>query len=240
MKRAFVYKDEKSHKFWWIDYSDCSFAVNYGKYGSIGKFELKEFDIKEDCQKEAEKLIRSKIKKGYVEDENFNFLDRLYIDSDECGLNPKTSHPRFAEHFNDEIYYSEGDEETPFGSDEGNDTLSFIFEAIRRNPDFDFSDFPRKLIEQDWGMEYIPVDTLDADEVKRMTADKSMDMIQSDMVTYATAFAQIKITGYISSELKDRGIKAIKRLALIEGMPWNENEIQNKMIEDLQSFSFIL
>ena len=38
MKRAFVYKDEKSHKFWWIDYSDCSFAVNYGKYGSIGKF----------------------------------------------------------------------------------------------------------------------------------------------------------------------------------------------------------
>ena len=23
MKRAFVYKDEKSHKFWWIDYSDC-------------------------------------------------------------------------------------------------------------------------------------------------------------------------------------------------------------------------
>ena len=44
------------------------FAVNYGKYGSIGKFELKEFDTEEDCQKEAEKLIRSKIKKGYVEE----------------------------------------------------------------------------------------------------------------------------------------------------------------------------
>ena len=101
-------------------------------------------------------------------------------------------------------------------------------------------DFPRKLIEQDWEMEYIPVDTLDADKVKRMAADKEMDMIQSDMVTYATAFAQIKITGSISSELKERGIKAIKRLALIEGMPWNENEIQSKMIEDLQSFSFIL
>lgn len=33
MKRAFIYKDEKSHKFWWIDYSGCCFAVNYGKYG---------------------------------------------------------------------------------------------------------------------------------------------------------------------------------------------------------------
>lgn len=240
MKRAFVYKDEKSYKFWWIDYSDCIFAVNYGKYGSIGKFELKEFDTKEDCQKEAEKLIRSKMKKGYVEDENFNFMDRLYIDSEEYGLHPKTSHPRFSEHFNDEIYYSDGDEDTPFGSDEGNDTLKYIFEAVRKDPNFDYSGFPRKLIEQDWDMEYIPVDTLDADEVGRLAADKEMYMIQSDMVTYATAFAQIKITGVISSELKERGIKAIKRLALIYGTPWNENEIQRKMVEDLQSFSFII
>ena len=240
MKRAFVYKDEKSYKFWWIDYSDCSFAVNYGKCGSIVKFELKKFDTKEDCQKETEKLIRSKVKKGYVEDENFNFLERLYIDSEEYGLNPKTSHPRFSEHFDNEIYYSVGDEDTPFGSDEGRDTLICIFEAIRKNPNLDYSDFPRKLIEQDWDMEYIPVDTLDADEVKKMAAGKEMEMIQSDMVTYATAFAQIKITGAISSELKERGIKAIKRLALIYGVPWNENEIQCKMVEDLQSFSFIL
>lgn len=240
MKRAFVYKDEKSHKFWWIDYSDCSFAVNYGKYGSIGKYELKEFDSEEDCQKEAERLIRSKMKKGYKEDENFDFLNRLYIDSEEYGLNPKTSHPRYAEHFSDEIYYSEGDEETPFGSDEGNDTLSFIVEAIRKNPNLDFSALPRKLIEQEWDMEYIPVETLDTDKVKKMAAHKEMDMIQSDMVTYATAFAQIKISGSISAELKERGIKAIKRLALIEGTPWTENEIQRKMIEDLQSFSFIL
>lgn len=240
MKRAFVYKDEKSHKFWWIDYSDCSFAVNYGKYGSIGKYELKEFDSEEDCQKEAERLIRSKMKKGYKEDENFDFLNRLYIDSEEYGLNPKTSHPRYAEHFSDEIYYSEGDEETPFGSDEGNDTLSFIVEAIRKNPNLDFSALPRKLIEQEWDMEYIPVDTLDTDKVKKMAAHKEMDMIQSDMVTYATAFAQIKISGSISAELKERGIKAIKRLALIEGTPWDKNEIQRKMIEDLQSFSFIL
>lgn len=240
MKRAFVYKDEKSHKFWWIDYSGCSIAVNYGKYGSIGKFELKEFGTEEECQKEAERLIRSKMKKGYMEDGNFNFLNRLYIDCEEYGLSPKTSHPRFAEHFSDEIYYSEVDEEAPFGSDEGSDTLSFIFEAIRKNPNLDFSDFPRKLIEQGWDMNYIPVDSLDADKVREMAADKEMDMIQSDMVTYATAFAQIKITGSISAELKERGIKAIKRLALIEGLPWNENDIQSKMIEDLQSFSFVL
>lgn len=239
MKRAFIYKDEKSHKFWWIDYSGCCFAVNYGKYGSIGKYEVKEFDTEEECLREAEKLIRSKVKKGYVEDAGFDFLNRLYIDSDEYGLHPKTSHPKYAEHFIDEIYYSEGDEETPFGSDEGSDTLSFLFEAIRKNPNLDFADFPRKLIEQDWDMEYIPVDTLDANKVKEMASRKKMDMIQSDMVTYATAFAQIKITGSISPNLKERGINAIKRLALIEGMPWTENEIQSQMIKDLQSFDAI-
>lgn len=242
MKRAFVYKDEKSHKFWWIDYSDCSFAVNYGKYGSIGKYEIKEFDSEEECSKETEKLIRSKVKKGYSEDEEFNYQSRLYAGGwdEEYGFHPKTSHPRFAEHFSDEIYYSEGDEETPFGSDEGHDTLISLFDAVRKNPNLDFSGFPQNLIEQDWGMKYIPVDSLDTDKVKEMAADEESDMIQSDMVTYATAFAQIKITGSISSELKERGIKAIKRLALIEGTPWNENEIQSKMIEDLQSFSFIL
>ena len=138
------------------------------------------------------KLTGSK-KKGYIEDGNFDFMKRLYIDSDEFGLNPKTSHPRFSEHFSDEIYYSEGDEETPFGSDEGHDTLICIFEAIRKNPNLDFSNFPQKLIEQDWDMEYVPITTLDADEVKKMAADKEMDMIQSDMVTYATAFRSWRI-----------------------------------------------
>ena len=79
MKRAFIYKDEKSHKFWWIDYSGCDFAVNYGKFDSIGKFEIKDFDTEEECLKQAEKLIHSKEKKGYVEDANFDFMHRFIL-----------------------------------------------------------------------------------------------------------------------------------------------------------------
>ena len=33
------------------------FAVNYGKFDSIGKFEIKDFDTEEECLKQAEKLI---------------------------------------------------------------------------------------------------------------------------------------------------------------------------------------
>lgn len=47
MKKCFIYHDEKSNKFWWIDYEGDSLAVNYGKVGSIGKFHTKEFDNEE-------------------------------------------------------------------------------------------------------------------------------------------------------------------------------------------------
>ena len=30
MKKCFIYNDEKSSKFWWIDYEGGSLAVNYG------------------------------------------------------------------------------------------------------------------------------------------------------------------------------------------------------------------
>lgn len=234
MKRAFIYKDEQSHKFWWIDYGDRCLAVNYGKYGNVGKFEVKEFDTEQECVKEAEKLIRSKVKKGYVEDNDFDFIHRLYIDNEIYGPHPKTSHPRFAEHFIDELYYDCTNEESPFGSDEGSDALSFIASMIRKKPDLDFSDIPRKLVEEYWDMEYIPVGTSDTGQINELASANETDMTQSDKVTYATAFAQIKITGSISPDLRERGVKAIQRFALTIGE--DLTGVQSRMIDDLLSF----
>ncbi|HBE7203840.1 TPA: WGR domain-containing protein, partial [Escherichia coli] len=118
MKKRFIYHDEKSNKFWWIDYEGDSLAVNYGKVGSIGKFQTKEFDNEEQCLKEASKLIAAKMKKGYQEDPKFNFMDRYYFDDEEIGLHVKTSHPNFQCHFTDPLYMCCWDEESPFGSDE--------------------------------------------------------------------------------------------------------------------------
>ena len=103
MKKRFIYHDEKSNKFWWIDYEGDSLAVNYGKVGSIGKFQTKEFDNEEQCLKEASKLIAAKMKKGYQEDPKFNFMDRYYFDDEEIGLHVKTSHPNFQCHFTEHI-----------------------------------------------------------------------------------------------------------------------------------------
>ncbi|WP_337912558.1 WGR domain-containing protein [Paenibacillus arenosi] len=53
MKQAYTFHNEKSSKFWWIEYSGCDYVVNYGKSGSAGKYEIKEFDSEEQCAEQA-------------------------------------------------------------------------------------------------------------------------------------------------------------------------------------------
>jgi uncharacterized protein (TIGR02996 family) len=65
--RTFQYSDAKSHKFWTIDVSGTSFTVTYGKVGTPGQTQTKSFGSPEQAQAEADKLIREKLKKGYVE-----------------------------------------------------------------------------------------------------------------------------------------------------------------------------
>jgi uncharacterized protein (TIGR02996 family) len=65
--RTFQYSDAKSHKFWSIDVTGTSFTVTYGKIGTAGQSQTKSFPTAEKAQAEADKLIREKTGKGYVE-----------------------------------------------------------------------------------------------------------------------------------------------------------------------------
>lgn len=202
MKKCFIYNDEKSNKFWWIDDEGDSLAINYGKVGSIGKFQTKEFDNEEQCLKEASKLIAAKMKKGYQEDPNFNYMDRYYFDDEEIGLHVKTSHPNFQCHFTDPLYVCCWDEESPFGSDEGADALNVLENSLRKEPDLDCADFPQMLIETIWGMKYIAMESILEEDIRAQLLADEMSTIQSNMITYATAFGQIKVMGKISHKLK--------------------------------------
>ena len=55
-----IYEDEKSNKFWNIEYTPDEYKVNYGKKNTKGKTQYKKSNIKD-----TEKLIESKLKKGY-------------------------------------------------------------------------------------------------------------------------------------------------------------------------------
>ncbi|EMO83289.1 leucine-rich repeat domain-containing protein [Leptospira santarosai] len=69
MKKYLTYQDEGSNKFWSIDVSGSTFTVTFGKIGSSGQSSVKTFDDEQECLKEAEKLLREKLKKGYLETE---------------------------------------------------------------------------------------------------------------------------------------------------------------------------
>ncbi len=66
METLLIYKDDVSNKFWKISVTGNSFTVTYGKAGTVGAVKTKEFESEEDCRKEANKLIHSKLKKGYA------------------------------------------------------------------------------------------------------------------------------------------------------------------------------
>ena len=67
MKRTFIFKEGSSQKFWSIEIIGTGFTVNYGKLNTTGQSSSKSFETKEKCQKEADKLIAEKVKKGYQE-----------------------------------------------------------------------------------------------------------------------------------------------------------------------------
>lgn len=56
-----------SSKFWEIVVDGADHTVRYGKIGTDGRESTKSFDSDEEAQAQAEKLIRSKRKKGYAE-----------------------------------------------------------------------------------------------------------------------------------------------------------------------------
>ena len=67
MKRVFVFQDFKSQKFWSVDVQGTDVIVNYGKLGTDGQTQVKNFSTVEEAEKAAAKLINEKTKKGYEE-----------------------------------------------------------------------------------------------------------------------------------------------------------------------------
>jgi uncharacterized protein (TIGR02996 family) len=65
--RTFVFTDAKSNKFWNIDLQGTSFTVTFGKVGSKGQTQTKDFPDAAKARKAHDKLIAEKLGKGYVE-----------------------------------------------------------------------------------------------------------------------------------------------------------------------------
>jgi predicted DNA-binding WGR domain protein len=67
MKRILINQTGDSNKFWIIEQFDNKYLVQWGKLGTDGRSNEKEFTTKDECSKEIEKLIKEKMRKGYIE-----------------------------------------------------------------------------------------------------------------------------------------------------------------------------
>jgi uncharacterized protein (TIGR02996 family) len=65
--RTFVFTDAKSNKFWHIDLQGANFRVTFGKVGSSGQTQVKDFPDALQARKAHDKLVAEKLAKGYVE-----------------------------------------------------------------------------------------------------------------------------------------------------------------------------
>lgn len=245
MEKALRYQDEKSDKFWRVETLDSDLVANWGKTGTDGRYQIYEFESVEECEKQAEKMIAQKKKKGYQEFEDFDKQNHRYFDDPEIGQHMLTSHPVFRQYFSNEIYLDCGDEDAPFGSDEGSDTFYFLEEKFRKNKNLDFSDFPRYQIEEDWELTYIiPNDNQTDEELINQAKSEisglpgDQEILQSDQVIIATAFGQIKITGEIDKKLFELALKSLNRMERLFKLVFHKenHEHVNIMRKDLLNF----
>lgn len=245
MQQTLRYTDPKSDKFWRIETQGSQFVVNYGKYGTNGRYEIKEFDSPEACEKQAQKLAAAKQKKGYAPAELP--ADHLYFDDEEYGLNPLTSHPIFRQYFADEdTYYNECDEETPFGSDDGADTLYSLQEAFRKARPV-LQDFIRHVIEGEWGFPCLPPVAEQSDADLKAQAEQETDGLQGvhyllahDRATLATILGAIKISGSVDSRADiTAALATAERIDRLAQLLWDAppSEILAQIRQDLSHFA---
>ena len=64
-KTRLEYKDKVSQKFWEVSATGSAINVKYGKLGTAGQNSVKKMSTPDAAKKEVEKLIKSKLKKGY-------------------------------------------------------------------------------------------------------------------------------------------------------------------------------
>jgi predicted DNA-binding WGR domain protein len=67
MHRRFEFVEGSSSKFYEVAVASTSVRVTFGRIGTAGQTQTKQFADAAEAQKHAEKQIAQKLKKGYVE-----------------------------------------------------------------------------------------------------------------------------------------------------------------------------
>lgn len=206
MTHAFVSTGKSKQQYWQITVADEFCAIHAGKVGAAGTWQLWENLDPDSAAESAADLIKAKQRVGFVTDTGFDPAVVRYFDDPEFGPHRLTSHPKFTEHFSAELYLDSPIEQSPFGSDDGADTLHDLQDAMQADAGLDLLVFPEQLVTQRWEMHY-----------HAPTADDEGDYWSiggpgaTDQAIVATVFGAVKVTGKLSPELKALGLQSLRR-----------------------------
>lgn len=64
--RRFVYISDEHSKWWEIEIVGIDVITRYGRIGNAGQETIKSFNSEEQAKLAADKLVSSKLKKGYI------------------------------------------------------------------------------------------------------------------------------------------------------------------------------
>ena len=153
---------------------------------------------------------------------------QLYFDDPEGeGPSRQTSHPNFVNALTEEFYYDCTDEFSPFGNDDGADTLASLEEWYQENGDLKKPmKFLKELIEENWGFETKYIKLTDKAKILKIRSEEEFMFDTIDHAIVATAYGQYKIEGTLNSELKELAGIALDRQKII-----TQNQIDNNEIE---------
>ncbi len=141
-----------------------------------------------------------------------------YFDDPEIGIDRETSHPKYNAIIHDQFYFDCLDEFSPFGNDEGAETLMALNEWFNeKSEDEDVVDWMLDRIDG-YGFPFqadIASMLQDSRTINEVHEEDDNFFLCMDETIIATAFGQYKISGLIDEELKKVGLIAIDRQILL-------------------------
>ena len=145
-------------------------------------------------------------------------MPSLFIDDPEEGLARATSHPAFVQLAQADFYFDCADDFSPFGSDDGFDTLSALEDWFSEGGQSGaVMQFLQKLLAS-WDFP-VPADLLtQSDEaITTWLKQGSNDMWLASVcrARVATAFGQIKVSGQLDADVREQALLALDKQLLL-------------------------
>lgn len=142
--------------------------------------------------------------------------DFYFDDPEGAGPARETSHPAFVKIIKEDFYYDCTDEFSPFGNDDGADTLFCLQDWYEEHGHFEEPvAFLKELIEVAWGLDAQHLRLTDKQQILKIHGNEVFLFNTIDNAIVATAFGQYKIEGKMDATLRELAGIALERQKII-------------------------